>query len=99
MYILKKFWYIQPSAYRDPYLPSHGPFVHLETLGKLLDVVPHLGIDIGTLGTSLRKLGASLRNFGTSNHRAIETLIFLPMVHLILWGPLISDWRSFSTSE
>ena len=76
-YILKKIWYIQSLGYRNPYHPSHGPFVPLQTLGKWLDVVPHLGTDIETLGTSLRK-------FETSNPWANMTRISLPMVHLFL---------------
>ncbi|RVW62572.1 Kinesin-like protein KIN-10B [Vitis vinifera] len=55
--------------------------------------------DIGTLGTSSRKFGASLRNFDTFNHRATETPIFLPMVHLILWGPLRVEKRKLEQGD
>ena len=72
--------------------PSHDPYIRLETLRKRLEVIPHPGTNFETLGTSLRKIG-------TSNHRAIETPISLLMVHLFLWRPSGSDWRSFPTPK
>ena len=66
-YIFKKIWYIRSLGYRDPYIPSYGPFDPLRTLGKWLQSVPHLKMDFATLGTSLRKFGTSLWNQGLVN--------------------------------
>ena len=61
-------------------------------LWKWLEVISYFKMDFGTLGTSLRK-------FDTSNPWANGTPISLSMVHLFLWRPSGSDWRSFPTSE
>ena len=63
---LKKKWYIQFLSYEDPYLITHVPFIPLETLGKLLKVVPHLITDFGNIGTSFPKFGTSFTKFETS---------------------------------
>ena len=98
-YILKKIWYIQSSSYWDIYLCSYGPFVLLGTLRKWLIVISHIGMDFQVLGIFLRKFGTSLIKFATSNSRATRTPISLTMVHLFLFGPSGSDWRSFFASK
>ena len=46
--------YIQSSGYRNPYFPSHDPFVPLGNLDKWLEVIPHPRMDFGTLGDHLK---------------------------------------------
>ena len=47
----------------NTYLHFHSPFLPLETLRKLLKVVPHLIMDFGNIGTSFTKFGHHLQNF------------------------------------
>ena len=91
-YIIYKIWYTQSLSYQDPYLLTHGLFIHLGIFGMWLKVVPYSEMDFETLGTFLRK-------FDTSNPWANGTPISFPMVHFFLWRPLGSDWRLFPTSE
>ena len=51
--ILHKIWYIQSLSYQDPYLITHGWFVHLKTIEKWLEVVLYPKMDFRTQCTFL----------------------------------------------
>ena len=49
----------------NTYLHFHSPFLPLETLRKLLNVVPYLITDFGNISTSFTKFGTSFTKFDT----------------------------------
>ena len=72
VYSFKDLWevirdrFLLQNGLWNTYLHFHSPFLHLETLRKLLKVVPHLITDFGNIGTSFTKFDTSLAKFGTS---------------------------------